>query len=121
MNTTIYMLYAICDMRHSRGRLIGVNTMIYSPSGASAGIGFAIPSDTGPAAYSLPRCRTAYKRCNMRGGICSTPPHRIRSLALRCCKACALDLLEGVSAVASRHVDHVTGCAAVWPVQCGAW
>lgn len=30
----------------SSGRLIGVNTMIYSPSGASAGIGFAIPSDT---------------------------------------------------------------------------
>jgi S1-C subfamily serine protease len=30
----------------SAGRLIGVNTMIYSPSGASAGIGFAIPVDT---------------------------------------------------------------------------
>lgn len=29
----------------SDGRLIGVNTMIYSPSGASAGIGFAIPVD----------------------------------------------------------------------------
>ena len=30
----------------SAGRLIGMNTAIYSPSGASAGIGFAIPSDT---------------------------------------------------------------------------
>ena len=29
----------------SNGRLIGVNTMIYSPSGASAGIGFSIPAD----------------------------------------------------------------------------
>jgi S1-C subfamily serine protease len=29
----------------SGGRLIGVNTAIYSPSGASAGIGFAIPVD----------------------------------------------------------------------------
>ena len=29
----------------SRGRLIGVNTAIYSPSGASAGIGFSIPVD----------------------------------------------------------------------------
>ncbi len=29
----------------SSSRLIGVNTMIYSPSGASAGIGFAIPVD----------------------------------------------------------------------------
>ena len=28
------------------GRLIGVNTAIYSPSGASAGIGFAVPVDT---------------------------------------------------------------------------
>ncbi|MCC9603007.1 trypsin-like peptidase domain-containing protein [Stieleria sp. JC731] len=30
----------------SAGRLIGVNTAIYSPSGASAGVGFAIPIDT---------------------------------------------------------------------------
>jgi S1-C subfamily serine protease len=29
----------------SRGRLIGVNTAIFSPSGASAGIGFAVPVD----------------------------------------------------------------------------
>ncbi len=29
----------------SAGRLIGVNTAIYSPSGASAGIGFAVPVD----------------------------------------------------------------------------
>jgi len=30
----------------SQGRLIGVNTAIYSPSGASVGIGFAIPVNT---------------------------------------------------------------------------
>src|SRR3954471_6143078 len=30
----------------SSGRLIGVNTAIYSPSGASAGIGFAVPVDS---------------------------------------------------------------------------
>jgi S1-C subfamily serine protease len=30
----------------SSGRVIGVNSAIYSPSGASAGIGFAIPIDT---------------------------------------------------------------------------
>ncbi|GIW99957.1 MAG: hypothetical protein KatS3mg111_3290 [Pirellulaceae bacterium] len=29
----------------SAGRLIGVNTAIYSPSGASAGVGFSIPVD----------------------------------------------------------------------------
>jgi len=31
---------------NSAGEVIGVNTAIYSPSGASAGIGFAIPIDT---------------------------------------------------------------------------
>lgn len=31
---------------NSQGEIIGVNTMIYSPSGASAGIGFAIPVNT---------------------------------------------------------------------------
>ncbi len=30
----------------SKGRLVGVNTAIFSPSGASAGIGFAIPVNT---------------------------------------------------------------------------
>jgi S1-C subfamily serine protease len=30
----------------SAGRLIGVNTLIFSPSGASAGVGFAVPVDT---------------------------------------------------------------------------
>lgn len=30
----------------SAGRLIGINTAIYSPSGVSAGIGFAVPVDT---------------------------------------------------------------------------
>jgi S1-C subfamily serine protease len=30
----------------SAGRLIGINTAIYSPTGASAGIGFAVPVDT---------------------------------------------------------------------------
>lgn len=31
---------------NSQGEVIGMNTSIYSPSGASAGIGFAIPVDT---------------------------------------------------------------------------
>lgn len=30
----------------TRGRIIGINTMIYSNSGDSAGIGFAVPADT---------------------------------------------------------------------------
>jgi len=31
---------------NSTGQVIGINTLIFSPSGASAGIGFSIPSDT---------------------------------------------------------------------------
>lgn len=31
---------------NSKGQLIGINTMIYSPSGGSVGIGFAVPVDT---------------------------------------------------------------------------
>ncbi len=31
---------------NARGELIGVNTMIYTPSGGSVGIGFAVPVDT---------------------------------------------------------------------------
>jgi len=30
----------------SSGRMVGINTMIYSPSGGSVGIGFAVPVDT---------------------------------------------------------------------------
>ncbi len=31
---------------NSRGEMIGINTLIYSPSGGSVGIGFAVPVDT---------------------------------------------------------------------------
>ncbi len=31
---------------NSQGKMIGINTMIYSPSGGSVGIGFAVPVDT---------------------------------------------------------------------------
>jgi len=31
---------------NSKGELIGMNTMIYSPSGSNAGLGFAVPVDT---------------------------------------------------------------------------
>ena len=30
----------------AQGRMIGINTMIYSPSGASAGVGFSVPINT---------------------------------------------------------------------------
>ncbi|XP_024029511.1 protease Do-like 1, chloroplastic isoform X2 [Morus notabilis] len=42
----------------SAGNLIGINTAIYSPSGASSGVGFSIPVDTG----LKPTKRDAYGR-----------------------------------------------------------
>ncbi len=76
----------------SAGRLIGVNTSIYSPSGASAGVGFAVPVDTVnrvvsqtiatghylPPSPSWPPCsmttrwaRTCASRCGVRASRCS--------------------------------------------------
>ena len=40
------VMHASRSSHERTGRLIGMNTAIYSPSGASAGIGFAIPVDT---------------------------------------------------------------------------
>ncbi len=48
---TLFDMYSINPgnsggpLLNSSGKLIGMNTSIYSPSGASAGIGFAIPVD----------------------------------------------------------------------------
>ena len=39
-------------MLNSRGEVVGINTMILSPSGSSAGIGFAIPINTAKAAIN---------------------------------------------------------------------
>ena len=46
----------------SAGRLIGINTAIYSPSGANAGIGFAVPVDTINADRSAAASSTARSR-----------------------------------------------------------
>ena len=66
----------------SRGRLIGVNTAIYSPSGASAGIGFAVPVDTvsrlDPA---TDRIRAADRAGHRRGAVVE-PSRYTRSFGL---------------------------------------
>ncbi len=46
---------------NSSGKLIGINTSIYSPSGASAGIGFAIPVDVSFDLFNRPHHLTS---CN---------------------------------------------------------
>ena len=69
----------------SAGRLIGVNTAIYSPAGVDAGIGFAIPVDEvnrdraaadprrpaacGPRSASPRRRRGWRRRCKLPGGV----------------------------------------------------
>lgn len=49
----------------SAGRLIGVNTAIYSPSGAYAGIGFAVPVDTVNKVVPVLIAKGRYQRPNL--------------------------------------------------------
>ena len=64
----------------SLGNLIGVTTMIYSPSGASAGIGFAIPSNT--VKRVVPQL-IEYGRVKRAGfGILMVPDNYIRRMGL---------------------------------------
>lgn len=46
----------------SSGTLIGINTAIYSPSGASSGVGFSIPVDTvsSPFSHCKPNQRESF-------------------------------------------------------------
>ena len=57
----------------SSGRLIGVNTAIFSPSGTSAGIGFAIPVDT---------VRRIVNQIIRHGHVRSPTPHLITTMTL---------------------------------------
>jgi len=42
----------------SSGTLIGINTAIYSPSGASSGVGFSIPVDTVSSLFFFTHCKS---------------------------------------------------------------
>ena len=64
----------------SAGRLIGVNTQIYSPSGASAGIGFAIPVDE--VNRVVPRLIRDGRFIRPALGITSGPPQLHQALRL---------------------------------------
>lgn len=65
---------------NSRGQLIGVNTMIYSPSGASAGIGFAIPVNT--VKEVVPELITFGKIVRPVLGITPAPDHWAQQLGI---------------------------------------
>lgn len=64
----------------SAGRLIGVNTAIYSPSGASAGIGFAIPVDE--VNRVVPRLIRDGRFIRPTLGIAAAPPRFGQALGL---------------------------------------
>ncbi len=64
----------------SAGRLIGINTAIYSPSGASAGIGFAIPVDE--VNRVVPRLIRDGRIPRPSLGISAAPPEFNRALKL---------------------------------------
>jgi S1-C subfamily serine protease len=64
----------------SAGRLIGVTTAIYSPSGASSGIGFAIPVDE--VNRIVPRLIRDGRMVRPALGISSAPPSLTRALDL---------------------------------------
>ena len=64
----------------SAGRLIGVNTQIASPSGASAGIGFAIPADE--VNRIVPRLIRDGRYLRPSLGVAAGPPGLAQSLKL---------------------------------------
>ncbi|MBV8501458.1 MAG: trypsin-like peptidase domain-containing protein [Paucibacter sp.] len=64
----------------SAGRLIGVNTAIFSPSGASAGIGFAIPVDE--VNRIVPRLIRDGRMVRPSLGVTAAPPELNRALNL---------------------------------------
>lgn len=64
----------------SAGRLIGINTAIYSPSGGSAGIGFAIPVDE--VNRIVPRLIRDGRLIRPSLGISAAPPEFNRALGL---------------------------------------
>ncbi len=64
----------------SSGRLIGMNTAIASPSGASAGIGFAVPVDT--INRIVPRLIRGQRTMMPRIGIRAAPANVARSLGV---------------------------------------
>lgn len=79
----------------SAGRLIGVNTQIASPSGASAGIGFAVPVDTVNGV--VPQLIAHGRVIRPRLGITPAPEGLLRQL--------------GVSGVLVLNVQEGTGAA----------
>jgi S1-C subfamily serine protease len=78
----------------SSGRLIGVNTAIYSPSGASAGIGFSIPVDV--VSWVIPELIEYGRLKRPTLGVELARPQIVERLGLE--GALIIDVIEGGSA-----------------------
>jgi S1-C subfamily serine protease len=78
----------------SAGRLIGVNTQIASPSGASAGIGFAVPADT--VNEVVPQLIAHGRVIRPRLGITPAPEGILRRLGVS--GVLVMDVLDGTGA-----------------------
>jgi S1-C subfamily serine protease len=78
----------------SSGRLIGVNTAIYSPSGASAGIGFSIPVDV--VRWVIPELISYGKLKRPSLGVELARPRIVSRLGLK--GALVIDVIKGGAA-----------------------
>ena len=78
----------------SSGRLIGVNTAIYSPSGASAGIGFSIPVDV--VSWVIPELIEYGRLKRPSLGVELARPQVVQRLGLN--GALVIDVVEGSGA-----------------------
>jgi S1-C subfamily serine protease len=94
----------------SAGRLIGVNTAIYSPSGAYAGIGFAVPVDTINRVVPQLIASGRVERPGL--GIGTVPDRYARSLGV-----------EGlvIAHVAPGSAAEAAGLAGVVPTETGGY
>ena len=79
---------------NSSGQLIGVNTAIYSPSGASAGIGFSIPVDA--VSWVVPELITYGKIKRPSLGVELARPNILQRLGIQ--GALVIDVIRGSGA-----------------------
>ena len=63
-----------------KGEVVGVNTAIFSPSGGSVGLGFAIPASTVDSVVVVARAwRRRFARLSRRADPAGQPGHRRRA------------------------------------------
>lgn len=84
----------------SAGRLIGVNTAIASPSGSSAGVGFAVPVDT--VNHVVPELIAHGKIIRPQMGVNLAPDHVLRGTGVKGILILAVEENSGAAAAGLR-------------------